>query len=36
MMGWAYRVRDTRAVQFSSDGLRQFNMAFPVNPGSHG
>lgn len=36
MMGWAYRVRDTRAVQFSSDGLRQFNMAFPVNPGSRG
>ena len=32
MMGWAYRVRDTRIVSFTSEGLRQFNGAFPVNP----
>jgi hypothetical protein len=36
MMGWAYRVRDTRIISFTSEGLRQFNMAFPVNPGSRG
>ncbi|WP_416884115.1 ArsR/SmtB family transcription factor [Marivita sp.] len=36
MMGWAHRVRDTRIISFTSEGLRQFNMAFPVNPGSRG
>lgn len=36
MMGWAYRVRETRIVRFSGDGLRRFNHAFPVNPGLRG
>ncbi|SHH54418.1 ArsR/SmtB family transcription factor [Marivita hallyeonensis] len=32
--GWAHRVRDTRIVRFSTDGLRRFNHAFPVSPDS--
>lgn len=35
-MGWAYRSKDSRAVKFTGDGLRRFNHAFPVNPGSRG
>ncbi|MFP7672221.1 ArsR/SmtB family transcription factor [Marivita sp. S0852] len=36
MMSWAYRVKDSRAVRFSGDGVRRFNQAFPITPDFRG